>query len=116
MHDFSRCHECGDVFDNVFDYVEHFMEGEDFDPSLILPGGFSLKVGSMLRDIYFSSLKKDYTHIKELVQSAYHVLFIAEMDEGEMKDFFEEREVERAMLNFDKEIRNILNESPEDRG
>jgi len=114
--DFTRCGWCGDTFDNVFEYVEHFTEGEDFDPSLILPDGYSLKIGSLLRDIYFATVKKDYKHVKELVQATYHILFVAEMGEPELEDFLQDKEVRLAMLNFDREIRKMLDEAQEDRG
>jgi predicted nucleic acid-binding Zn ribbon protein len=45
-----KCPECGEILDDAFDVVEHMVEdGEEFNPSMIMPGGFRLLLGSLLR-------------------------------------------------------------------
>ena len=53
MKPIKPCPECGEQFDNVFEATDHLLEeDEDFDPALILPNGYRLMIGSLLRCIY----------------------------------------------------------------
>lgn len=114
--DMNRCELCGDIFDNVFELVDHEMDGEEFDPSLILDAGISLRIGSMLRGIYLAAGRKDLRAIRTIVQSAYHVLYVAETNPDLIRDLIDEKLVSRIMVDFDDELRKILNEAQEDRG
>ena len=47
------CPECGEHFENAFDATDHLLEDdEEFDPALVLPNGYRLMIGSLLRCIY----------------------------------------------------------------
>jgi hypothetical protein len=47
------CHDCNQQFENSFELIDHALEDdEDFDPYYILPNGFKLLLGSLLRFMY----------------------------------------------------------------
>jgi hypothetical protein len=51
--DIPACDLCGALFSNGFDYVDHMMEDdEEFNPYLLLPNGYRLMVGAVLRTLF----------------------------------------------------------------
>lgn len=74
------CGYCGTRFDNVFEATDHLLDVGDkpFDPLVILPSGYSLGVGSLLREIYKQRDNPD--KIDDLVQSAYATLYMTNKD------------------------------------
>ena len=108
------CPICGTRFDNVFEATDHLIEDggeEEFDPKLILPGGYTLMVGSLLRCLYsFADSPRD---IKEITQSTYATLYAAESNPREMKNIIEDMVVNQHMSDIDEEITELLdNENP----
>jgi len=56
-----KCPECGEILDDAFDVVEHMRDdGEEFNPSMIMPGGFRLLLGSLLRGLYDNKDDAEY--------------------------------------------------------
>lgn len=103
----SKCPECGAKFDNAFEVIDHMLEDdEDFDPSLILPGGYRLMIGSLLRSLYENAGKVDT--IKDITQSTYVTLFAAEYNPEIVSFSIEDLIVESAMENFDGEVKNLF--------
>ena len=101
------CPECGEQFDNVFQATDHLLEDDEkFDPSLILPNGARLMIGSLLRCLYKYASKPE--QIKSITQSTYMTLFTAETQPEAIKDIVEEMIVESQMLEIDDEIKNLL--------
>ena len=102
-----KCPECGQKFSDAFEAVEHMLEDEeDFNPSLILPGGYSLMVGSMLKSIYEN--RNDPEFISEIVQSAYITLFTAEVNPEIIGETVEDIIVDNAMEGIDGELKRLL--------
>ena len=102
-----KCPECGQKFKDAFEAVDHLLEdGEDFNPALILPGGYRLMVGSLLRGLYDNRLDHDY--IAEIVQSTYITLFTAEVNPEAIGETVEDIIVESAMEDLDGEINKLL--------
>lgn len=103
------CPVCGTHFENVFEATDHLLddEGEQpFDPKLILPNGYSLMIGSMLRALYGNA--DDPTQIKRITQDTYATLYAAEVDPGQMKHFIEDMIVSEHMSYIDEELEELL--------
>lgn len=100
------CPECGLKFENVFDAVEHYLEDdEDFDPAMILPGGYRLMIGSLLKSLYDN--RTNPTYLEEVLQSAYVTLFMAEVRPDMVGETVEDIIVESEMESFDDELKKL---------
>lgn len=108
------CATCGEQFANVFEATDHLVEeggDEIFDPCLILPGGYSLMIGSLLRCLF--SHANNPAQIKSITQSTYATLYAAELSPKGMQEIIEEMVVSEQMSNFNFELKKLLeNESP----
>jgi len=101
------CPECGEQFDNVFQATDHLLEDdEEFDPSLILPNGSRLMIGSLLRCLYKYAERPE--QVKVITQSAYMTLFTAETQPEAIKDIVEEMIIKSQMMEIDDEIKQLL--------
>jgi hypothetical protein len=101
------CPDCGLKFRDMFEAVEHFLEDdEDFDPMLILPGGYRLMVGSLLKSLYDN--RDNANFISEIVQSTYATLFMAEVQPELISDSIEDIIVESEMVDFDVQLKNLF--------
>ena len=108
------CKECGQHFDDVFEATDHLLEygDEEFDPKLILPGGYTLMVGSLLRCIY--SYLDEPEMISSIVQSTYATLYAAEASPGMVKTIIEDMVVREQMSDFDKALAELLENESDD--
>lgn len=87
----------------------------EFDPKLILPNGYTLMVGSLLRCLF--NYANDPKQIKQITQSTYATLYAAETDPGMMKEIIEDMVVEDQMSGFDSALNELLDsENPDDEG
>ena len=115
MNNIPPCPVCGEHFDNVFDATDHLIEdqeGEEFDPKLILPNGYTLMVGSLLRCLF--SYADNPEEIKAITESTYATLYAAETNPGNMKKMIEDMVIREQMSDFDKELVKLLdNEKPD---
>ena len=110
--DIPPCKICGEQFDNIFDATDHLIEdenGEYFDPKLILPGGYQLLIGSLLRCIYEASSSP--RSVRDITQSVYATLYAAESTPRKMKEYIEDVVVSQEMRNIDKELVHFLTET-----
>jgi hypothetical protein len=117
MNKIPPCAICGTEFDNIFDATDHLLEddGEDvFDPKLILPNGYSLLIGSLLRCLY--KYADNPTQIESITQSTYATLFAAESNPSEMRLIVEDMIINEHMTDIDKELRELLAEEETDDG
>jgi len=102
-----HCPECGQKFKDTFEAVDHMLEDDDdFDPSLILPGGYRLMIGSMLRSLYDNRDKPEF--LSEVLQSAYVTLFAAEYNPGIIGETVEDIIVESETKNLDEDLNKLL--------
>lgn len=102
-----KCPECGQKFTDVFEAVDHMLEDdEEFDPALILPGGFRLMVGSLIRAFYDNRFNAEC--ISDIAQDAYGTLFLAETTPDLISDTIEDIIVEDTMENFDNELKKLF--------
>lgn len=102
------CEVCGTHFDTVFDMVDHLQEeGEpQFDPTLLLPNGYKLLVGTLLRLIHEQSNKP--SQVRKITESAYMNLYLAETDQQQMRENIEDVLVQQFVSNLDKELEELL--------
>jgi hypothetical protein len=101
------CPECGEQFDNVFDATDHLLEDdEEFDPALVLPNGYRLLVGSLLRCMYRYANEPE--QIKTITQSTYMTLFSAETDPSTVVEVIEDMIVDSSMVGIDDELKRLL--------
>ena len=105
------CPVCGEEFDNIFEATDHLLEDfeEEFDPKLILPNGYSLMVGSLLRNLY--SHAEEPEQIRAITQGTYATLYAAENSPNMMGKIIEDIIVDEHMYDFDKEIKKLLDEN-----
>jgi hypothetical protein len=108
------CKECGQYFDDIFEATDHMLEdGEpEFDPKLILPGGYTLMIGSLLRCIYGHLDEPEM--ISSIVQSTYATLYAAEASPGMVKTIIEDMVVREQMSDFDKALAELLENESDD--
>jgi hypothetical protein len=81
-------------------------DGNGFDPTLVLPNGYRLLVGTLLRLIHERSNKP--SQVREIIEGAYTTLYLAETDEHAMRGRVEEIMVEKFTRNLDKELKQLL--------
>ena len=115
MSDEYWCEECNGIFQNGFDFIDHYAdeEGEEeFDPYLILPNGVKLQVGSLLRFIYEHADEPE--HIRQVSESSYVTLFAAERNLDNVEDMIKEMVVNSEMLRFDESLKTLLEETDPD--
>lgn len=95
------------MFESAFDAVEHMLEDdEDFNPYLILPNGYKLMIGSLLRTLYDNS--DDQQTIKDVVESTYMTLYTAETNPEMLQEVITDLVVDSAMEELDDSLRRIL--------
>ena len=101
------CPECGEQFDNVFDATDHLLEDdEEFDPALVLPNGYRLLIGSLLRCMY--RYAEEPEQIRDITQSTYMTLFTAETSPSTVVEVIEDMIVDSNMVGIDDELKRLL--------
>jgi hypothetical protein len=105
--DNNKCPECNEEFDNVFEATDHMLEDdEEFDPVLILPNGYRLLVGSLLRCMYRYADEPEM--IKDISQSTYVTLFTAETAPETLGAVIQDMIVGSSMVGIDDELKQLL--------
>ena len=103
----NYCHDCRLQFEDSFQLVDHyFEEGEEFDPYYILPNGYKLLLGSLLRFMYNNADKPD--QIKLITQSTYVTLFASENGYDLVDELVEDMVVKSALVDFDQNLARLL--------
>ena len=106
-NELNPCPECGQQFDNVFEATDHLLEeDEEFDPALVLPNGYRLMIGSLLRCMY--RYAEDPKQIRSITQDTYMTLFTAETQPDVILDVIEDMIVGSSMVGIDDELKQLL--------
>jgi hypothetical protein len=106
-NEINPCPECGQHFDNVFEATDHLLEEDDeFDPALILPNGYRLMIGSLLRCMYRYAEQPE--QIRSITQDTYMTLFTAETQPNVILDVIEDMIVGSSMVGIDDELKQLL--------
>jgi len=71
-----------------------------------LPNGYSLMLGSLLRELYHAADRPDI--VKRVTEMTYATLYAAENDTNEMKRLVEESIIRSHMSNFDSQLEELL--------
>ena len=109
------CHDCSQQFDNSFELIDHALEDdEDFDPYYILPNGFKLLLGSLLRFMFNNA--DDPEKIKLISQSTFVTLFAGEMGYDLIDELVEDMVVKSALQDFDKSLEELLSGDKDEEG
>jgi len=113
--EYNFCNECKQEFEDSFQLIDHVLEDdEEFDPYYLLPNGFKLHLGSLLR--FFFAHAEDAQQIKMMTQSTYVTLFAAENGYDLMDDLVEDMVVKSAMQDLDKNIEKLLSKDTDEEG
>jgi hypothetical protein len=105
------CGICGQQFDNIFEATDHLIEDngeEEFNPEIILPNGYRLLVGSMLRQLFESA--DDPEEVRTITQLTYGTLYAAETNISMMKKLVEDAIIHEHMSEIDYELKELLEE------
>ena len=111
MIEIPPCGICGEHFDNIFDATDHLVEdnGEkEFNPEIVLPNGYKLMLGSMLRQLFDSADKPE--EVRTITQLTYGTLYAAENNIGMMKKLVEDAIIHEHMSDIDDELKELLKE------
>jgi hypothetical protein len=109
--DIPPCGICGQHFDNIFEATDHLIEDngeQEFNPEIILPNGYRLLVGSMLRQLFDNAENPE--KIRTITQLTYGTLYAAESDIGLMKRLVEDAIIHEHMSLIDEELEELLEE------
>lgn len=113
--EYIYCNECNTEFEDSFQLVDHVLEDdEEFDPYYVLPNGFKLQLGSLLR--FFYAHAEDAEQIKMMTQSTYITLFAAENGYDLMEELVEDMVVKSAMQDLDQNIEKLLSKDTNEEG
>lgn len=111
MIEIPPCGICGERFDNIFDATDHLIEDngeEEFNPEIILPNGYRLLVGSMLRQLFDSADNPE--EVRTITQLTYGTLYAAETNISMMKKLVEDAIIHEHMSEIDDELKELLEE------
>lgn len=111
MIEIPPCKICGQHFDNIFDATDHLIEDngeEEFNPEIILPNGYRLLVGSMLRQLFESADNPE--EVRTITQLTYGTLYAAETNVSLMKKLVEDAIIHEHMSEIDDELKELLEE------
>jgi hypothetical protein len=101
------CPECGQQFENVFEAVDHLLEDdEEFDPALILPNGYRLMIGSLLKCMY--RYADEPKQIKKITQDTFMTLYASETRPDVIVEVIEDMIVDSSMVGIDDELKRLL--------
>ena len=111
MIEIPPCGICGQHFDNIFEATDHLIEDngeEEFNPEIILPNGYRLLVGSMLRQLFDNADNPE--KVRTITQLTYGTLYAAESDISLMKRLDEDAIIHEHMSLIDEELEELLEE------
>lgn len=110
---YNYCNECNVEFENSFALIDHMLEDdEEFDPYYILPNGFKLLLGSLLRFMFHHADEPE--QVKLISQSTYVTLFASEMGYDLVDELVEDMVVKSALVDFDEQLKQLLKKESND--
>jgi predicted amidophosphoribosyltransferase len=106
--DIPNCPECGEHFANVFEACDHLLPtGQQFDPYLLMPGGYRLFLGSLMKEMYENA--DDPEIIEQICQNVYSTLFISENETNIIHSVLREEMIENVTSTIDAEYEALVN-------
>ena len=103
-----RCPDCGTRFANIFEEADHLVENEEelFDPVLDIQEGYSLKVGSLLRNFYNNA--NNPVETRRLAEETFEVLYLATINPKKFAKYAHEAFISAVMRGVDYEYKKLL--------
>ncbi len=109
----NYCNDCNETFENSFQLIDHTLEEDDeFDPYYLLPNGYKLLLGSLLRFMYNNADEPE--QIKLITQSTYVTLFASENGYDLVDELVEDMIVKSALQHFDEDLEALLKKDTTD--
>ena len=109
----NYCNDCNETFENSFQLIDHTLEQDDeFDPYYLLPNGYKLLLGSLLRFMYNNADEPE--QIKLITQSTYVTLFASENGYDLVDELVEDMIVKSALQHFDEDLEALLKKDTTD--
>lgn len=109
----NYCNECNETFENSFQLIDHTLDEDDeFDPYYLLPNGYKLLLGSLLRFMYNNANEPE--QIKLITQSTYVTLFASENGYDLIDELVEDMIVKSALQHFDENLEALLKKDTTD--
>lgn len=104
---YDKCPECGEHFEDAFEAVDHLLEDdEEFDPALILPNGYRLMIGSLLRSIFDNA--DNVEKVRQITEDTYMTLFMVELSPNSVSKIVQDIIVSESMAEIDDELKELL--------
>jgi hypothetical protein len=109
-----KCPDCGEVFANVFEQADHLIEDEEdlFDPVYEIQEGYSLRLGSLLRNLYNNANNPIET--RRLAEETFEVLYMATVDPKKFTKYAREAFISAVMRGVDYEYERLLERENKD--
>ena len=114
MKRIRRCKDCGERFINIFEEADHLVENEEdvFDPLFEIQEGYSLRLGSLLRNIYNNAHNPIET--RRLAEETYEMMYLATMDPKLFSKYAKEAFISAVMRGVDYEYQKLLEKEKKD--
>ena len=104
---YNECPECGIHFEDAFEAVDHLLEDdEEFDPALILPNGYRLMIGSLLRSLFDNANNEQ--RVKQITEDTYMTLFMVELSPNSVGKIVQDIIVSESMADLDDELKRLF--------
>jgi hypothetical protein len=109
-----RCKDCGEVFANIFEEADHLVENEEdvFDPVYEIQEGYSLKLGSLLRNLYNNAHNPIET--RRLAEETFEILYMATIDPKKFTKYAREAFISAVMRGVDYEYKKLLEQEKDE--
>ena len=105
-----NCPECGERFANIFEACDHLVtQGNEFDPYLVLPGGYRLFLGSLMKHLF--DCADDPEQVEAITQDVYATMFVANANSNIIPSVLMEEMVKSVMSNIDVEYKELTNDT-----
>ena len=103
-----QCPDCGEKFANIFEEADHLVEDDEdlFDPVFELQEGYSLRLGSLLRNFYNQAGNPAET--RRLAEETFEVLYIAHTIPEKFQRYAKEAFINAVMRGIDYEYKKLV--------
>lgn len=103
-----KCPDCGARFANIFEEADHLVEDDEdiFDPAFEIREGYSLRLGSLLRNFYNQANNPAET--RRLAEETFEVLYVASIIPEKFERYAKEAFINALMRGIDYEYKKLV--------
>lgn len=114
MRKIRVCPDCGERFANIFEEADHLIESEEdiFDPIYEIQEGYSLKLGSLLRNLYNNAANPAET--RRLAEETFEVLYMSTINPKKFTKYAKEAFISSVMRGVDYEYEKLIKKEQKD--